>query len=252
MRPALLRDRNFAAGALFVLIVGLTAYASMALQPTFLQDLMNYPVVTAGLVMGPRGIGTMAAMMVVGSLIGRVDTRLLLSAGLGITAWSFYAMTGWTPDVSQSTIVWIGVIQCVGLGFLFVPLSTVTLSSLPVERRTDGAGFYNLSRNIGSSIGISVVNALLIRNTQVNHAAIVRHVTAVNRIFADPGIARFWNPFTVAGRAALDAMITQQAQIIAYIDDYKLLMFATLAAIPLLVMFRRSSGGGAGMAARHR
>jgi len=252
MRPALLRDRNFAAGALFVLIVGLTAYASMALQPTFLQDLMNYPVVTAGLVMGPRGIGTMAAMMVVGSLIGRVDTRLLLSAGLGITAWSFYAMTGWTPDVSQSTIVWIGVIQCVGLGFLFVPLSTVTLSSLPVERRTDGAGFYNLSRNIGSSIGISVVNALLIRNTQVNHAAIVRHVTAVNRIFADPGIARFWNPFTVAGRAALDAMITQQAQIIAYIDDYKLLMIATLAAIPLLVMFRRSSGGAAGMAARHR
>ena len=252
MRPALFGDRNFAGGALFVLIVGLTSYASMALQPSFLQDLMNYPVVTAGLVMGPRGIGTMVAMMVVGSLIGHVDTRLLLGFGLGITAWSFYAMTGWTPDVSQSTIVWVGVIQGVGLGFLFVPLSTVTLSSLSAERRTDGAGFYNLSRNIGSSIGISVVNALLIRNTQVNHADIVRHVTAVNRIFADPSIVRFWNPFTGAGRAALDAMITQQAQIIAYIDDYKLLMIATLAAIPLLMAFKNSSGGGADVPARHR
>ena len=119
---------------------------------------MNYPVVTAGLVLGPRGIGTMAAMMVVGRLIGRVDTRLLLGVGLGLTAWSFYEMTGWTPDVSQTTIIVIGVIQGVGLGFLFVPLSAVTLSTLPPEQRTEGAGIYNLSRNIGSSVGISVVD----------------------------------------------------------------------------------------------
>ena len=217
----------------------------MALQPSFLQDLMNYPLVTAGLVIGPRGIGTIVAMIVVGSLIGRVDTRRLLGFGLAITAWSFYAMTGWTPDVSQSTIVWVGVIQGVGLGFLFVPLSTVTLSSLPAERRTGGAGFCNLSRNIGSSIGISVVNALLMQNTQVNHADIVPHVTVVNRNSVDLSIARFWNPFTAAVRAALDAMITQQAQIIAYIDDCKLLMIATLAAIPLLIVFKNSSGGGA-------
>ena len=105
VRPALFRDRNFTAGTLFVAIVGLTYYASLALQPPYLQNLMNYPVVTAGLVLGPRGIGTMGAMMVIGRLIGRVDTRLLLGVGLGLTAWAFYAMTGWTPDVSQSTIV---------------------------------------------------------------------------------------------------------------------------------------------------
>jgi MFS transporter, DHA2 family, multidrug resistance protein len=244
VRPSLFRDRNFTAGIIFIAIVGLTYYASLALQPPYLQNLMNYPIVTAGLVLGPRGVGTMGAMLVVGKLTGKVDTRFLLGTGLGLTAWSFYAMTGWTPDVSQTTIIIVGVIQGIGLGFIFVPLSVVTLSTLSSELRAEGAGLYSLSRNIGSSVGISVVNALLTRNTQVNHAEIVQHVTAVNRIFSDPTIAQFWNPFTAAGRAALDAMITQQAQIIAYIDDYKLLMIATLAVIPLLIVFKRPSNGG--------
>jgi DHA2 family multidrug resistance protein len=248
VRPALFRDRNFAAGVIFIAVVGLTYFAALALQPPYLQDLMNYPVVTAGLVMGPRGLGTMAAMLVVGRLMGRLDTRLLLAFGLGLSAWSYYAMTGWTPDVSQREIIGVGVVQGVGLGFLFVPLSAAALSTLSPEHRTEGAGFFNLARNIGSSVGISVVNALLTSNTQVNHAEIATHVSAVNRAFEDPAIAQFWNPLTAAGRAALDAMITQQAQIIAYIDDYKLLMIATLAVIPLLIVFKRpprSRGGHA-------
>jgi DHA2 family multidrug resistance protein len=245
VRPALFRDRNFTAGTLFIFVVGLTYYASLALQPPYLQNLMNYPVVTAGLVLGPRGIGTMAAMMIVGRLIGRVDTRLLLSFGLGLTAWAFYEMTGWTPDISESTIVWVGIVQGIGLGFLFVPLSTVTLATLSAEQRTEGAGLYSLSRNIGSSVGISVVNALLTSNTQANHADIAQQVTAVNRAFESPAVTQFWDPLTGAGRAALDAMITQQAQIIAYIDDYKLLMIATLAVIPLLIVFKKTSAGGA-------
>ncbi len=240
VRPDLFRDRNFAAGVVFVSVVGLTYYSSLALQPPYLQELMNYPVVTAGLVMGPRGMGTMASMLIVGRLVGRVDTRILLSFGLALTAWSFYAMTGWTPDISQSSIIGVGIVQGVGLGFLFVPLSAATLSTLPAERRTEGAGFYNLSRNIGSSVGISVVNALLTRNTQVNHASIASHVTAVNHGFDNPAIAHFWDPMTAAGRAALDSVITVQAQIIAYIDDYKLLMIATLAVLPLLLVFQRS------------
>jgi MFS transporter, DHA2 family, multidrug resistance protein len=244
VRPSLFRDRNFTAGMLFIAVVGLTYYASLALQPPYLQDLMNYPVVTAGLVMGPRGIGTMAAMLAAGQLIGRIDTRILLGAGLALTAWSFYAMTGWTPDVAQATVVIVGVIQGVGLGLLFTPLSVVTLSTLSPEQRAEGAGLFSLSRNVGSSVGISVVNSLLTTNTQVNHADIVQHVTAVNRMFEHPTIAQFWNPLTAAGRAALDAVVTQQAQIIAYIDDYKLLMIATLVVIPLLIVFKRPSGGG--------
>jgi DHA2 family multidrug resistance protein len=244
VRPSIFRDRNFTAGMLFVTIVGLTYYASLALQPPFLQDLMNYPVVTAGFVMGPRGIGTMAAMLVVGRLIGPVDTRILLGFGLALTASSFYAMTGWTPDISQSTIVSVGVVQGIGLGFLFVPLSVVTLSTLSPELRAEGAGLYSLSRNIGSSVGISVVNSLLTRNTQVNHADIALHVTSVNRLFDNPMIAKFWNPLTAAGRASLDAVITRQAQIIAYINDYKLLMIATIAVLPLLIVFKQAADGG--------
>src|ERR1700685_1597920 len=218
LRPALFRNRNFTAGTIFVAIVGLTYYASRALQPPYLQTLMNYPVVTAGFVLGPRGVGTMAAMLIVGRLTGRIDTRLLLGFGLGLTAWAFYAMTGWTPDVSQLTIVWIGVVQGIGLGFLFVPLSAVTLATLSSEQRTAGAGFYNLSRNIGSSVGISVVNALLTRNTQINHAEISEHVTAVNRAFESPAVTQFWNPLTAAGRAAPDAIIPQRAQITALLE----------------------------------
>jgi MFS transporter, DHA2 family, multidrug resistance protein len=239
VRLSLFRDRNFTAGVLFVAIVGLTYYASLALQPPYLQNLMSYPIVSAGLVLGPRGIGTMASMLIVGRLIGRADTRLLLALGLVLTAWAFYVMTGWTPDVSQRTIVVVGIIQGVGLGFLFVPLSVITLSTLAPELRAEGAGLYSLSRNIGSSIGISVVNSLLTRNTQVNHAEIARNVTSVNRAFEDLAITQFWDPISAAGRTALDAVITRQAQIIAYIDDYKLLMIATLAAIPLLIIFQK-------------
>jgi DHA2 family multidrug resistance protein len=171
-----------------------------------------------------------------------------LFIGLALTAYAFYAMTGWTPDVSEGEIIWVGVIQGAGLGFLFPPLSAVALATLPPDWRTEGAGIYNLARNIGSSVGISVVNALLVSNTQVNHADISTHVMATNRAFQNPAIAQFLSPFTAAGRAALDSVITTQAQIIAYIDDYKLLMIATLLVIPLLIVFRkprsRQSGGG--------
>jgi MFS transporter, DHA2 family, multidrug resistance protein len=177
--------------------------------------------------------------------MGRVDTRLLLALGLGITGWSFYRMTGWTPNVSQAEIVWVGVIQGVGLGLLFVPLSAVALATLSPERRTEGAGLYNLARNVGSSVGISVVNALLTTNTQVNHADIAANVNAVNRLFENTAVAQFWNPLTAAGRAALDSVVTNQAQIIAYIDDYKLLMIATFAVFPLVLLFKRPNNSGA-------
>jgi MFS transporter, DHA2 family, multidrug resistance protein len=181
-------------------------------------------------------------MMIVGKLMGRADTRLLLGVGLGLSAWSFYLMTGWTPDVSSWTVIWVGVIQGVGLGFLVTPLSVVSLSTLSPGVRPEGAGFYNLARNVGSSIGISIVGALLARTTQANHADIAQYVTAVNRQFDNPVAAHLLNPFTASGRAALDALITQQAQVIAYNDDYKFLMIATLAVIPLLVVFKGRPG----------
>src|SRR5262249_49089856 len=178
VNPSLFKDRNFIVGMLFIFIVGITYLASMALLTPYLQTLMGYPVVTAGIVMGPRGLGTMACMFVVGRLIGKIDTRLLLLTGLLLTAWAMHDMTGWTPAVSEWTIAVTGFIQGAGLGFLFVPLTTVTFATLDPAKRGDGTGLYNLSRNIGSSVGISVVSYLLTRNGQVNHALIGAHVTA--------------------------------------------------------------------------
>jgi MFS transporter, DHA2 family, multidrug resistance protein len=187
-------------------------------------------------------VGTMVATLLVGRFVGKVDTRLLLAIGLGFSAWAFYVMTGWTPDVSEREIIVAGLAQGAGFGFLFVPMSTVTLSTLAPEERAEGASIFSLSRSIGSSVGISTFSALLSTNTQVNHANISAYVTPVNRAFENPGVAQFMNPVTPTGRAALDALVTQQAQVVAYIDDYKLLLIATLALFLLLVIFRKTSG----------
>lgn len=239
--PSLFLDRNFTVGVLFIFVVGITYLASLALMTPYLQSLMGYPVLTAGFVLGPRGIGTMMAMMVVGRLIGRADIRILLTVGLLLTAWAMWDMSGWTPDVSQSTIVITGLIQGAGLGFLFVPLTTVTFSTLAPERRPAATGIYNLSRNIGSSVGISIVAALLVENVQANHADIASYVTPFNRLLQHPVIAHLWNPWTAAGRAALDGVITKQATIIAYVNDFKLLMLVSLVVIPLVFLLRKGS-----------
>ncbi|WP_448207230.1 DHA2 family efflux MFS transporter permease subunit [Azospirillum sp. sgz302134] len=239
VKPRLFLDRNFTVGMLFIFIIGITYLASLALMTPYLQTLMGYPVVTAGIVMGPRGLGTMACMFLVGKLIGRVDTRWLLLTGLGITAWAMYDMMGWTPDVSQWTIIRVGFIQGAGLGFLFVPLTTVTFSTLAPEQRGEGTGLYNLSRNIGSAVGISIVTALLVRNTQINHAEIATTITPFNHLFEAPMVAKALSPLTAPGRAALDGLITQQATIISYVDDFKLLMLLSLVVMPLVLLLRK-------------
>lgn len=241
VNPRLFLDRNFSLGVLFIFVVGITYLASLALMTPYLQSLMGYPVVTAGLVMGPRGMGTMLCMFLVGKLIGKVDIRILLATGLLLTAWAMYDMTGWTPDVSQWTIIVTGFIQGAGLGFLFVPLTTVTFSTLPAQQRAEGTGLYNLSRNIGSAVGISIVSALLVSNTQVNHEEIGTYLTPYNRVLQNPALHRMLDPTTLAGRAALDGIVTQQATVIAYIDDFKLLMILCLVVMPMLLLLRRSA-----------
>ncbi|MGD9803459.1 MAG: DHA2 family efflux MFS transporter permease subunit [Hyphomicrobiaceae bacterium] len=237
VNPRLFLDRNFAVGILFIFIIGISYLASLALLTPYLQTLMGYPVVTAGLVMGPRGIGTMVCMFIVGRLIGRVDTRVLLMIGLLLTAWAMYDMIGWTPDISQQTIAVTGFIQGAGLGFLFVPLTTITFATLAPEQRAEATGLYNLSRNAGSSVGISIVAYLLVRNGQINHETIASQVTATNRAF-DGAAGHILSPWTAAGRAALDHVVQRQADIISYMNDFKLMMILALASIPLVLLLR--------------
>jgi DHA2 family multidrug resistance protein len=197
-------------------------------------------VLTAGLVLAPRGIGTMVAMMIVGRIINRVDPRHLLASGLLLTAAVLWEMTFFTPDVSQGTLIRTGVLQGMGLGLMFVPLSTITFATLPNTLRTQGTALYSLMRNIGSSIGISLVVFLLTRNTQIVHAELAGHVTPFNDPLNAPLTAQIWNMATAAGRAALNAEVTKQATIVAYADDFKLMMLVALVALPLVFLLKRA------------
>jgi MFS transporter, DHA2 family, multidrug resistance protein len=237
--PSLFRDRNCFAGLSFIFMIGIVLLTTIALLTPFLQILMGYPVMTAGIMLAPRGVGTMIGMLVVGRLVGKLDTRALILAGLALTAAALWQMTGFTPDVSEATIVETGIVQGLGLGLIFVPLSVVTFSTLSPIRIPEAAGLYNLMRNIGSSIGIAVTMSLLDRHTQISHSEIAAGVTAANPLFRAPAILHFWSPFSAAGRAALNAEITRQATTIAYIDDFKLLMLVTLLAMPLVPLLRR-------------
>ncbi len=244
--PKIFRDRNFATGMIFIFFVGIILLATLALMTPYLQSLMGYPVLTAGLVLAPRGVGTMISMMLVGRIINRVDPRWMILTGLALTAFSLWQMTGFTPDVSQWTLVHTGMTQGLGLGLIFVPLSTITFSTLAPMFRTQATSLFALMRNIGSSIGISIVIFLLGRSTQVVHSELALHANSLNDLFRAPNVAAIWNLGTEAGRLALNAEVTRQATIIAYANDFKLMMWVALLAMPMVFLMRRNRSAPSG------
>jgi DHA2 family multidrug resistance protein len=235
--PHLFRDRNFSTGLVFIFVVGIILLATLALITPFLQNLLEYPVLTAGLVMAPRGIGTMAGMLLVGRLINRMDARWLIAAGFALTAISLWEMSGFNTNVSSAAIVRTGIVQGMGLGFIFVPLSTLTFSTLEPHLRTAATSLYSLMRNIGASMGISLVIWLLGRNTQVLHEELGAHLLPFDPFLRHLPAA--WNLATEAGRAALDAELNRQALTIAYLDNFRLMMLVALIALPFVVLLRR-------------
>jgi DHA2 family multidrug resistance protein len=234
----LLVNSNYVTGLLFIFIIGMVLFATRALTPGLLQGLLNYPAMTAGLVTAPSGLGTMLAMMVVGRLTGKVDTRLLLGTGFIITAYSLWLMSGWTLQLVPKEVVWSGVIQGIGLGLVFVPLSAATFATLPGAMRAQGTAIYSLIRNIGSSIGIAVVQTLLTRNTQIAHASLAAHVQPANPVLQNTVTADLLNLGVPEGWAALNGEVTRQAAMIAYVDDFWLMMICTALVVPLLILIR--------------
>jgi MFS transporter, DHA2 family, multidrug resistance protein len=243
---ALFRDRNFVAGSVLMFLIGILLYGTLALLPPLLQDLMNYPVVTTGLVLGPRGIGTLVAMGVVGRLTGKIDARLILGVGFSVTAYSLWRMTGYSLDMDMWPVITITVLQGFGLGLVWVPLSAASFFTLPVQYRTEGSAFSSLVRNIGGSIGIAIGENVLVRNIQINHSTIAQDANPFNPMMQIPSVHRAWNMTTTPGLEALNGEVTRQASMIAYLDVFKLLMLITLALIPLLLLLRDTRGRGGG------
>jgi DHA2 family multidrug resistance protein len=236
----LFKDRNFTAGLVLMGAVGTILVSSSSLMAPWLQNLANYPVEAAGLIMAPRGIGTMTAMMASGRLSSKMDPRHLMAAGILMLAWSMWEMTSWTPDISQWTIILTIMAQGAGLGLVFLPLQVLAFATLPPQFRTDGASLFSLFRNIGAAVGVSVTSAMLAHNTQVLHETIGASVTPFNRALQGGGmVSRMWNPLHTHGAAMMDQMVNQQAQITAYIDDYWMMVLTTLPSLLLLLLLRR-------------
>jgi MFS transporter, DHA2 family, multidrug resistance protein len=233
---SLFKDRNFLTGNVIIFIVGVVLFATLALLPPLLQDLLNYPVVTAGLVTAPRGVGTFVAMFVVGRVMGKVDTRLIIGAGFALTAFSSWQMTGFDLQMDTSRVVWSGFSQGLGTGFVYVPLATVAFATLSPALRNEGTAIFSLIRNLGSSLGISVVETLLTRNTQIMHATLAEHVTRYSPLLRNElGLG---SP-ALRTLAGLNASVTEQAAMIAYNNDFQLMMVLSMAAIPLVLLLRK-------------
>jgi DHA2 family multidrug resistance protein len=194
---------------------------------------LGYPILTAGLLLAARGVGTLIAMMMVGRLMKIIPPRYLVLAGMLLAAFTLGQMVDFTDQTSPHTIVVTSVVQGFGLGLVFVPLSTVAFATLPGHLRTDGTAILTLVRNLGSSVGISAVIAQLTGTTMGMHARLSEFVTPFNDALAMPDAAML-NPATDQGRAMMDRVLTQQATVIAYANDFKLLMYLTLATIPLV------------------
>ncbi len=238
LRPTLFRDANFLSGLVMMFAVGTLLVSSLALMTPWLQVLSDYPVFTAGLIMAPRGLGNFTAIMISGRLATRIDPRYLVATGLILLCTSFWIMTGWTPDISQYAIILTITLQGAGLGLVFMPLQLIAFATLEPALRTEGSALFALLRNIGAAIGVSVTSAVLARNTQALHEVIGASVTPFNRSLAAVGA---FNPANPHGIALLDSIVGRQAEIIAYMNDYVMLICTTLPSLLLLLVMRRPS-----------
>lgn len=242
LEPGLFRDRNFVVGCIFAFCVGVVLLSTTVLLPPFLQSLLGYPVLDAGLLLAPRGAGTMAAMIAVSRIGNRAAPVHLILLGVLLTFLSLYLMSRFNFDTTQGLIVGSGVVQGLGIGFIFVPLTTATFSTLDPRYRNEGTSLFSLMRNIGSSVGISFVVNLLARNTQANHAAFSQYASPFNAATQLPGYPAAWNLDSLGGIAALEHEITRQATLLAYLQDFRVMMWACLLATPLLLAFSRRPG----------
>jgi MFS transporter, DHA2 family, multidrug resistance protein len=229
IKLAMFKDRNFFTGNVFIFVVGVVLFATLALLPPLIQGLMGYSVLQAGLVTAPRGAGMLVAMMLMPRIMARFDVRLVIGSGFLLTAIALYQMTHFTLVMGMSPLVWSGAIQGLGIGMVYVPMSALAFATLPALMRNEGTAMFNLVRNIGSSIGIAAVQGLFVRNIQVMHASLSAHITPLT--LAEQG-----------GRhaaAVLDGRINLQSTMIAYLDNFHLMMILTLLAMPLLLLIRR-------------
>ena len=237
---AIFADRNFVIALLFMVVIGMVLFANMALLPPMLQRLFGYGVIDTGMVLMPRGVGVMLSMQLSGVLIRRgLDARIVVATGFAIAAYSQWMMAGWSLAADEWHFIVTGLIQGLGLGLVFIPLNVTAFSTLPGHLRTDGSSLLNLLRSIGASVGISITTVLLARNIQTAHTDLGSHVTSSTIDAIDISTVDRYQPLGQTVLSMVDLEVNRQAAMIAYIDDFYLMMWLALAAIPMVFLMRK-------------
>uniref|UniRef100_B0SY69 Drug resistance transporter, EmrB/QacA subfamily n=1 Tax=Caulobacter sp. (strain K31) TaxID=366602 RepID=B0SY69_CAUSK len=248
---ALLADVNFITSCVFGFFIGILLYSVLALLPPMMQNLMGYPVAFTGLVSMPRGIGSFIAMFAVGQLIGRMSIKLILLIGLAVSAVSLWMMTQFTLGMDTRLIIVSGFLSGVGTGLIFVPLSTIAFATVRPQHRAEGAGLFTLIRNIGSAAGISIMQARFVSGIEVHHAKLVEHARPDNPLF------HAYAPLVFQAQDAMarfNGVITRQASMLSYIDDFQLMLGITILCAPMILLMRtpkKTSGGETVHVAEH-
>jgi len=245
-----LADRNLATGTFLIGLLGIIIYGTTAILPLFLQDLIGYTALNSGIAVAPRGIGAILSMIIAGRLIGKIDERLLIAIGVVIRAVSLFMLGDLNLTLSMGTVVWPNIVNGFANGFLFVPLTTLTVKTLPNELMGAGTGLYNLLRNLGGSVGISMVTTLLTRAAQAHQNMLVGNLTGSylpywNSLQGLRGFFAMQRGPASASRSAMGLIyqeLIQQSTLASYIDDFRLLAYLSLLVIPFLIFFRNPAG----------
>ena len=229
-------DRNFSASCVLGFFLGVVLFGVLALLPPMLENLLGYPVVLTGLISAPRGFGTLLSTMVVGRVVTRVDSRVLIGTGLAITAYAMAQMSHYSLGMDEHMVITAGFVQGIGTGLIFTPLSVMAFATLPGRFRNEAAALFTLIRNIGSAIGISALGALTIRNTVTVHARLAEGIRADNPMLAPA--APWFDPAVPGTVARLEAMISRQAAMVSYTDAFHLLLILTALVLPMVLVMR--------------
>jgi DHA2 family multidrug resistance protein len=247
---SLLKDRNFSVSAFFMFMVGVVLLGSTVLIPQYLQLVMGYSATDAGQVISPGGFLIIVMLPFIGMLLGKVEARWLIGIGLAITAFSLFHMTTFDDQMDYKYVMLARCLQASGLAFLFVPINTAAYAFVPRNKNNAASGLINLARNVGGSVGISLVVAILTRRTQFHQARLVEQATNLNPQFnaAIKAAGRIFGPAAAGGHAPyalLMRQIQQQAATLAYVDCFWLFGVSFTILIPLVFVMRRVAPGKA-------
>lgn len=236
--PLIFRDKNYVLGIVLRILFGAMLFGSLVLIPPFVQNLGGYPLVDAGLIMAPRGAGAMFSSLFVGRLLRYIDPRKVTFFGMFLAATTMWYYSTFTEDIDMTTILIVNFIQGVGFSCFIVPVNTVAFSTMAPEQRDVGTAFYSLLNNLGRSLGIALLANLLAYNSQSAHALLTEHVSPFSPMVQHLKMPEVWDVTTTAGLMAINRVVTRQAEMIAYINDFQLLAILIAACIPVLFLMR--------------